>query len=90
MTTLMPKGFTLPNGKSVRTRVYVASWKTLKALPPSEQVNGWNWFATNACWILRSISDGVHDRINKRGGLVIRDLSERRLFKLRDKHLAKL
>jgi len=86
MPELMPKGFILPNGKSIRTRAYVAAWKTLKTLPPNEQVNGWNWFATHAYWILQSIRAGVHDRVNRRGGLVIRELSEKRLFKLRDKH----
>lgn len=86
MTELMPKGFILPNGKAISTKAFIHSWKTLKTLPPFEQVNGWNWFPTHACWILRGISDGVHDRVNRRGGLVVRNLSERRLLKLRDKH----
>jgi len=86
MSDLMPKGFILPNGKAISTKAFVHSWKTLKTLPPNEMVNGWNWFATNARWILKAISDGVHDRVNRRGGLVVRELTETRLFKLKARH----
>lgn len=86
MSEIMPKGFILPNGNAVRTRAYVASWRLLKTLPPNEEVKGWEWYATPVRLILRDISYSVHDRVNRRGGLVIRELSEKRLFKLRDKH----
>lgn len=90
MSVLMPKGFILPNGNAVRARVYIDSWRTLKRLPRHEEVKGWNWYATPVGRILDHIMEGVHDRINKRGGLVIRELSERRLGLLRTKHLLKL
>lgn len=85
---MLPKGFILPNGKACSVRVYVASWKKLKTLPAHEEINGWNWYSTPVRWILNSIRDGIHDRINQRGGLKIRELSPDRLHRLRSRHAA--
>ena len=73
---------TLPNGKQVRLSVYCAAWRTLKTLDPSEERKGWEWYPVKAGLILRRISEGVHDRVNKRGGLVVRELSDNRLHRL--------
>ena len=56
---------TLPSGKTITLKTYVASWKTLKTLPPDTQIANWNWFPTSACQILREIHSGIHDRINQ-------------------------
>lgn len=56
---------TLPSGRRVTIGEYVRSWKTLKTLPPNRLVDRWSHFPTPAGEILREISYGVHDRINK-------------------------
>lgn len=78
---------TLPNGNRVSLRTYVAHWKLLKTFQLDELIVGWSHTATPAGWILSDIRKGVHDRINQRGGLVIRDVSAARINKLRAKHL---
>lgn len=64
----------LPNGTRIRLGRFVAAWRLLRTLPPTRQVSGWEWYAVDAAEILHRIWLGVQDRINTRGGLMIREL----------------
>lgn len=61
----MIRVITIPCGRQVTLGEYVRSWKILKTLPPNRLVDRWSHFPTPAGEILREISYGVHDRINK-------------------------
>lgn len=74
----------LPNGNRVSLGAYVRAWRTLKLSDPRSEFKGWEWYPMPAGQILERISYGVQDRI--RGGVVVRELSEKRLIKLREKH----
>jgi len=67
----LPQAFILPCGRTVSTKAYVTAWKRLKALPPGTLVDGWEWYQVTAGKILKDISAGVLDRINRRAGIVI-------------------
>lgn len=77
----------LPNGKSVGLGVYCSSWRILKTVRPGKHVHGWEWYPVPAYRILASIRAAIHDRINQRGGLVVRECSERRLLIMMQRHL---
>ncbi len=62
----------LPNRRRVTLGEYCQSWKRLKSLPLDREVSGWEWYPVSTRDILREIRAGVHDRINRRGGVVIR------------------
>lgn len=62
----------IPNGKSIPLGVYVSSWKALKSLAPDTEIAGWSWHPVTAADILRELRRGIHDRINRRGGVVLR------------------
>lgn len=56
----------LPNGREVRLSSYVAAWKLLRAMDPSDLVDGFDAFGpVEAGTILRAIRQGAADRINK-------------------------
>lgn len=63
----------LPNGTRLRLGDYCQAWKRLKTLPPETGISGWEWYPVEARHILGRLREGVHDRINRRGGLVIRE-----------------
>lgn len=63
---ISPRRIRLPSGHSVTLGEYVRSWKALQTLAPDRLVERWSHFATPAGEILRAISFGVHDRINRR------------------------
>jgi len=73
----MKRVIVLPNGHQVTLGEYVRSWKAIQALHESGQgrrlVANWGHFPTAASEILGAIRRGVMDRINIRGGLVIRE-----------------
>ena len=71
----------LPSGRRVTLGTYAAAWRRLKALPPETPVEGWEWYPVPAREILWHISNGVTDRINRRGGLVIREASRERILR---------
>lgn len=56
----------LPNGRSCRLSVYVASWKAIKALPDGAQVKGFGYFAEDKDFVLDKIRKGIADRINQK------------------------
>jgi len=57
---------TLPSGRSVTLGEFVRSWRLLQTLPAGRDIDrGWNWYPESAGEILRQISRGVHDRINR-------------------------
>ncbi len=66
----------LPSGRRVRVGEYVRSWRALKAAPPEALVSHWDHFPTKACDVLQQLSAGVHDRINRRGGLTLTEDEE--------------
>jgi hypothetical protein len=72
---------TLPNGKRVSLGAYTAAWRAVKAMAPDTEVNGWNWYPVPARYVLNAMRAGLQDRINKRGGLVIRNASESRIYR---------
>lgn len=55
----------LPNGRAVTLRAYVAAWRALRLMHPAARLNGWGHFSETAADILRAMSYGVHDRINR-------------------------
>ena len=55
----------LPNGKSCSVAKYVAAWKELKAMHPTEQVYGFGWFPQQGGEVLKAMRDGLTDRINR-------------------------
>lgn len=67
----------LPDGRQILLSEYLRSWKKLLTLPPQTSVERWEWFPCSAAEILRQISAGVHDRINQRGGLSVRQSTAR-------------
>ena len=67
------KTIRLPNGRSVTLSAYVAGWKFLKDVPPNLEIKGWGDFPCYAAEVLRDFAHGLHDRINLRGGLVVRE-----------------
>ncbi len=71
--------FILPNGRKCGLRYYLDSWHVLKAIPASHEVAGWEWYPVKAGRILAAIRAGVHDRINQRGGLAVREASPARI-----------
>jgi len=64
------KLITVPNGRRVTIGAYVSTWRTLKAMPPRESVNGWQWYSVTVGEVLADFRHGVHDRINRRAGIV--------------------
>lgn len=59
------RAITLPSGKRVSLGAYVAAWRKLKTIDPETEIMDWDWFPVTARDVLRQISDGVHDRINR-------------------------
>lgn len=68
------KVIVLPSGRSVTLGEYVRSWRTLKGLPAETSIDRWEWYPVSASRVLSAIRYGVHDRINKRGGISIPDM----------------
>jgi hypothetical protein len=56
---------TLPNGRACGLGVYVRAWKTLRTLKADDSVSGFGHFAEPASDVLRTLRDGMHDRINR-------------------------
>lgn len=75
----MVRVITIPNGKRVTLGQYCAAWKALKGMDPQAEVKGWEWYTVPASHVLRRMREGLEDRINRRGGLVIRTASEKRI-----------
>lgn len=75
---------TLPTGRAVRTTIYAAAWKSLKAMPASALVPGFDYFPERADVILRKISEAATDRINRKAPpLKGRNATEEAFFELR-------
>lgn len=69
----MSRFITIPTGHRVSLGTYVAIWKRVKAAHPEKLFAGWEWFVLPSCEILAAIRRGLHDRINRRGNLIIRE-----------------
>jgi len=61
----MTRAIQLPNGRAVTLRAYVAAWRALRLMHPKARLTGWSHFTATAADILRAMSYGVHDRINR-------------------------
>lgn len=55
----------LPNGKRTSVSRYVAAWRTIRTLPADTRLPRFGHFPEPAGDILRSMRDGMHDRINR-------------------------
>jgi len=55
----------LPNGRRVSLSTYVAAWRTLKAIDPKQQIEGFDWFSMAAGDVLKELRRGLADRINR-------------------------
>ena len=76
----------LPNGKQCGLPTYVQAWKTLRSMVALGQgnyaISGFGDWPQRANDILAAIKEGVDDRVNIRGGLVMRDADPvKRLWK---------
>jgi len=69
----MSQYITLPNGSPVSLATYANAWRKLKTMAPSKQVSGFSHFPERADFILRAMRDGLHDRINTRGGIILKE-----------------
>lgn len=67
------RAVTLPNGRRVGLGVYVRAWKALKGYAPDDVVGGFDYFPNTAEAVLFRLRAGLTDRINTRGGLVVRE-----------------
>lgn len=56
---------TLPNGKTCGLGTYTAAWKALLLLPPGRDCEGFGHFPQSAERILRTLRDGLTERINR-------------------------
>lgn len=72
----------LPTGRVVGLHAYVAAFNRAKALPPDATVRGWQWFPVEAREVVRDYRRAIDDRVNLRGGLVVRTPSDARLLRL--------
>lgn len=77
----------IPNGQQVTLGQYVRTWKELLAMPTTQEVRDWQWFSVTAGEVLRDISEGVQDRINRRGGITLRTATNNRLRRLLIMHI---
>ena len=69
----MTYAITIPNGYRVSLRAYAQAWRRAKALPPDLRITGWQDFSVTAADVVRDFTAGLHDRINQRGGIVVRE-----------------
>lgn len=78
----MPRVITLPGGRQLTLGQYVAGWRGVKAIAavdPRTSIHGWDWHPVDAADVLREIRRGVDDRVNRRGGLAVREMNEARV-----------
>lgn len=54
---------TLPNGRAVPLRAYVAAWRTVKQADPETEFRGFEWYPVPARDILRRFRAGLDQRI---------------------------
>jgi len=69
----MKQYITLPNSNRVSLGAYARVWRQLKTMPPDQEVKGWTSHPERVAVILRAMRAGLHDRINTRGGITIRE-----------------
>ena len=69
----MRQYITLPNSNRVSLGAYARVWRQLKAMRPDQEVKGWTFHPERATVILRAMRAGMHDRINTRGGITVRE-----------------
>lgn len=63
---------TIPRGRRVSVTQYVAAWRAVKAAPDHD-FTGWDDFQVTGAEVRAEMIRGLHDRINQRGGLIIRN-----------------
>jgi hypothetical protein len=73
----MKQAILIPNGRRVSLAAYAAAWRLLKRMDPQDPVRGWTWYHVTAGSVLRQMRAGLEDRINTRGGLVVRPTRSR-------------
>lgn len=73
MTAAQKLSIRVPSGRRVTLWAYVAAWKRVKAMHCDEMVRGWSDFPVSAASVRADLLFGLHDRINLRGGIRVRD-----------------
>lgn len=66
----------LPSGKRVTLSRYVTIWQIAKEMArvdPSTRVRNWSDFPCYVSEMVTDLKRALHDRINQRGGLVVRE-----------------
>ncbi len=69
----MKQYITLPNSNRVSLAAYARVWRQLKTMHPNQEVKGWTFHPERAAVILRAMRAGMHDRINSRGGIILKE-----------------
>lgn len=72
----------LPCGKLVSWGTYVRAFRTAKTMEPNAPVKGWDWCTVPASEVVRAIRRAIDDRVNQRGGLVVREMTDNRKLRL--------
>lgn len=62
---------TIPSGVRVSLAAYTAAWRRVKD-NPGAVVNGWDAFPVTGADVRAEMARGMHDRINRRGGVTVR------------------
>jgi hypothetical protein len=76
----MPSGVILGNGKAVSIGAYVRAIQIAKANPSATFKHGLTgWWPVTGAEIVQQFSAGVQERINQRGGLVMREPNRSRI-----------
>lgn len=63
--SIYPRYFKTPEGRPVSIRKMQAALREIRKAPDRDYP-GWDWFPVPGHYILRSVMDGINDRINRR------------------------
>jgi hypothetical protein len=68
----------IPSGQQVTVSAYVAAWNKLRRMTADQlshdvPARQWQWFPVSAAEVLSDMRTAMHDRINRRAALSIRD-----------------
>ena len=66
------KTITIPSGRRIPLAQYVAGWRAAKANAEAP-IAGWRFFPVTGAEVHSDMIHGLHDRINLRGGLKVRN-----------------
>jgi hypothetical protein len=64
------------DGRQISAQSFISGIRNAKANPKKEYKQGFNWFPETGEAIVRRYHKMINDKINERGGLVIRELKD--------------